>query len=560
MEGMNASEIKLSRFGQKDIGDVPCPIFQLERFEEMGAAPNIRVRISVRDGIESKEFALSKDASAEFVANKPRSGDYLQFNDVSNTNSTFTIESFRVLKGQSMGQSAPKSAAADKENVSFAQFTPISALTTFTKDFKILARITKLFDVKTFNGRNGEGKVFNINVMDHNNDQISMKFFNDAVDEHHHKLEQGKCYVFQKGSIRLADKRFSSLDAEYEISIYKNSIIEEFEDTKAIGSQVNEFSYIGDLSLDKANTFVDIAAVVTEVMDPFSFTSKAGRDLVKRDVFIADQSDHSIKMTLWNEVAQENFSVGECLVLKRMKISDFNDQLSLGFDRQYSEILREPKINGMERVQDLQNWQSSSGALEGLKALSVGGPAKRSLPEAAFTTVEELNNEYNLDSGFKEECVYQLMGRTAQFMCSEGSAYPACSNSDRCKKKVREENNLWYCMSCGSSSNTCVWRYTMHTKFTGTGGTFWATLFDDQAEKLLSTPASAFVQMPFEEQKQLTQKFELLEFKLTLRAKMEEYNGEIKPRFSILSLVPFEESDLIAKMMKDIENAENAGN
>ena len=358
MEGTRTSEIQLSRFGTKDIADVPNPVFQLLGCEEMGAPPNVRVRFSMRDGVETKEFALSKDASAEFVnsPNKPQKGDYVQLTDVANVNGTFTIEGFRTLKGQSMGQSAPKIAAADKENFSMAQFTPISALTTFTKDFKILARITRIFDVKTFNGRNGEGKVFNINVMDHNNDQISMKFFNDSVDEHHHKLEQGKVYVFQKGSIRLADKRFSNLDAEYEISLYKNSIIEPWEDTAAIGSQVTDFSYIADISLDKANTFVDLCVVITEVNDTFSFTSKAGNPLVKRDLTIADQSDCSIKFTLWNAMAEEQYNVGEYIVAKRVKINDYQDTLSVMYDRQFSELAREPKISKEERVQDLKDW------------------------------------------------------------------------------------------------------------------------------------------------------------------------------------------------------------
>lgn len=56
--------------------------------------------------------------------------------------------------------------------------------------------------------------------MDSRNDQISIKFFNDAVDEHFAKLEKGKCYIFSRGSVRLADKRFSSINADYELSLY----------------------------------------------------------------------------------------------------------------------------------------------------------------------------------------------------------------------------------------------------------------------------------------------------------------------------------------------------
>lgn len=120
-------------------------------------------------------------------------------------------------------------------------------------------------------------------------------------------------------------------------------------------------------------------------------------------------------------------------------------------------------------------------------------------PDAIFTTAEDLVNEYNPDTGFKDETVFTLFGRTAQFNINDNSAYPSCSNQDKCKKKVREENSLYHCIGCNTSSNTCVWRYMLHTKFSGTGGTFWATLFDDQAVKIFGIPAADFKQMPFDE-------------------------------------------------------------
>lgn len=107
--------------------------------------------------------------------------------------------------------------------------------------------------------------------------------------------------------------------------------------------------------------------------------------------------------------------------------------------------------------------------------------------------MEDLNAEYNTDSGYKDSIVYTLMGRTQTFMLNDNSAYPSCS--EKCKKKVQKDNDLYTCLSCNTSSNTCVWRYMLHTKFSGTGGTFWATLFDEQAAKLLKTDAGAFREM-----------------------------------------------------------------
>jgi len=205
----------------------------------MGVHPNIRVRMTLCDGMERRDFALSKEASIKYAAlgSKPNTGDNIQIKVSNTANSVTTIEAFEVMGKAAPAKSAPIFAPADKENYSYGAFTPIASLTTFTKDFKLLARVVTISDVKTFNSKNGPGQVFNIIVMDQSQDQIMIKFFNEAVDEHHQKLQKGNCFLFSKGSIKLADKRFTPIDAEYEISFFKTSIIEPYEDTGAISSQ-----------------------------------------------------------------------------------------------------------------------------------------------------------------------------------------------------------------------------------------------------------------------------------------------------------------------------------
>lgn len=83
-------------------------------------------------------------------------------------------------------------------------------------------------------------------------------------------------------------------------------------------------SYIGDVTLERANDYVDLCAVITEIADPFSFTAKSGRDLVKRDLTIADPSDCSIKLTLWNESAEQlTAGVGDIIMAKRVRVNDY---------------------------------------------------------------------------------------------------------------------------------------------------------------------------------------------------------------------------------------------
>jgi replication factor A1 len=77
--------------------------------------------------------------------------------------------------------------------------SPLGSLTQWSKDFKIFGRVTQKTDIKTFNGKNGPGKVFSIIILGDDQDEINAKFFNDAVDTHFNSIEKGKCYIFHRG-------------------------------------------------------------------------------------------------------------------------------------------------------------------------------------------------------------------------------------------------------------------------------------------------------------------------------------------------------------------------
>jgi len=96
-------------------------------------------------------------------------------------------------------------------------------LSTYIKNFTVLGRIVSLSDLIQFEGKNGPGKVFNCILMDNAGDQIQANFFNEAVDEHHHKLAKGCCYTITGASVKLSDKRYSPIDAEYDLLCFKTT-------------------------------------------------------------------------------------------------------------------------------------------------------------------------------------------------------------------------------------------------------------------------------------------------------------------------------------------------
>ena len=57
--------------------------------------------------------------------------------------------------------------------------------------------------------------------------EIKATGFNNAVDEFYDKLQEGKVYYISKARVNLAKKKFSNLPNDYELSLERNTEIEE---------------------------------------------------------------------------------------------------------------------------------------------------------------------------------------------------------------------------------------------------------------------------------------------------------------------------------------------
>jgi replication factor A1 len=126
--------------------------------------------------------------------------------------------------------------------------------------------------MRHYNNNRGEGCVFSIELLDCLGGEIRGTFFNDEAKKFFDKLENGKCYVIRKGSIRVANKRYSKSDNEFEITFNYNTTFKEEEDD--IGIKVKKLYFLSflisrlnlvqikDLPSKKDLELVDILAFV----------------------------------------------------------------------------------------------------------------------------------------------------------------------------------------------------------------------------------------------------------------------------------------------------------
>lgn len=103
---------------------------------------------------------------------------------------------------------------------------PIESLSPYQNKWTIKARVTNKSDIRTFSSQRGDGKVFNVTLMDETG-EIRATAWNAVVDDLFDKIEEGKVYFISRARVNIAKKKFASSSTDFELNLEKNTEIEE---------------------------------------------------------------------------------------------------------------------------------------------------------------------------------------------------------------------------------------------------------------------------------------------------------------------------------------------
>lgn len=73
-------------------------------------------------------------------------------------------------------------------------------------------------DIKHWSNARGEGKLFNVTLVDETG-EIRATGFNQQVDQFYDMLQDGKAYYVSKARVNIAKKQFNNTNNEYELSL-----------------------------------------------------------------------------------------------------------------------------------------------------------------------------------------------------------------------------------------------------------------------------------------------------------------------------------------------------
>jgi len=164
----------------------------------------------------------------------------------------------------------------------------IKDLSTFTKDWTIKARVSMKGACRPTKAANGF--VMKIEIVDTYGTPIECTFFNDAATHWDTQIVQNQVYLFSTGSVKIANKKFTTVNNDYCINFGKHAKIIPAKDDGSISNQAFQFVKIADID-DSNLKSVDVLGVITEVGESSEIKLKSGESKSKRTIKLVDQSN-----------------------------------------------------------------------------------------------------------------------------------------------------------------------------------------------------------------------------------------------------------------------------
>ncbi|KAJ6795411.1 replication protein A 70 kDa DNA-binding subunit B [Iris pallida] len=437
---------------------------------------------------------------------------------------------------------------------------PLVSLNPYQGIWTIKVRLTNKGNLRSYKNARGEGFVFNVELTDEDGTQIQATMFNEAAKKFYPKFELGKVYYISKGSLRVANKQFKTVQNDYELTLNENSIVEEADGEALIPATKYNFVKIDQLgSYVNGRELVDIIGVVQNVSPTLSIRRKINNDTIpKRDITIADDSKNTVVVSLWNEHATE---IGQQLLdmvdtapvvaIKSLKVGDFQGVSLSTLSK--STVVINPDL---PEARNLRSWYDSEGKDTTLASVtsSVSPASSKAGLRSMYSDrvfLSKITSDPSL--GQDKPAFFSIQVYISSIKHDQTMWYRACKT---CNKKVTEGGSGYWCEACSKSDENCSLRYIMVVKVSDPSGEAWLSIFNEHAEQIIGCTADELDRIKSEEG---DDKFQLKLKEVTwvphmfrVSVAQTEYMGEKRQRITVRAQAPVDYSAESRYLLEEI--------
>ena len=419
--------------------------------------------------------------------------------------------------------------------------------------FVLRGRVTAKSEMRTFSRPDGkDGKVFNFDITD-DSSEIRIVAFNSECDRFYDFIEKDMIYYINRGNIKPANRRFSNLKSDYEISLVHDSAIEISVENEVLPEVRFNYIPIDQIVGKSMNSAVDMIGVITKVdRSLHSIVSRKNqKEYHKRDVTLVDKTLHEVRLTLWNKEAEEfNAGFGQVLAVKNAMVGQFFGKTLSCVQGTVLQV--DPDVT---EAHILKGWFDREYASGGLKNLI---PLSKARDENSFDAHKYLS-EANLQTVPETDVVYYSCKATiVSINRSDKHLYKSCERVG-CYKKVKEENGFYFCDKCGHNSPNFEWRLMVGVHCADATGDTWISVFNDVAEKLIGKSTlelSDIYEDDPDKYEDIIKHIMFKTFVFKLGSRIEVFNNERRVRtncYDLQEVHPIEASNRLLNIIRKLQ-------
>ncbi|KAK4382729.1 Replication protein A DNA-binding subunit B [Sesamum angolense] len=326
---------------------------------------------------------------------------------------------------------------------------PLVSLNPYQGIWTIKVRVTSKGNMRTYKNARGEGCVFNVELTD------------EDVSEKGHKYKQ-QCSmrlrgsslinsrwgrsITSKGTLKVANKQFKTVQNDYEMTLNENSEVEEARN-EATFIPETKFNFVPIDELGpcvNGRELVDVIGVLQSVSPTMSIRRKSNNETIpKRDITIADETKKTVVVSLWNDLAtsigQELLDMADkspVVAIKSLKVGDFQGVSLSALSK--SIVVVNPDT---PEAKKLKSWYDSEGKDTALAAIGSGlSPSTQSGTRSMYSDRVSLAHiTSNPSLGEDKPVFFCIKAYISYIKPDQAMWYRACKT---CNKKVTEAVGL----------------------------------------------------------------------------------------------------------------------